>query len=302
MLPRRLPLPCLLLIPALAAAAPAPAGPPAAATRAAEAQAAVKNAFASATQGPADIALAGQAHLHIPPDEQWVPPDAARRLLRAWGNNPGPSTLGMVTGGQPGHHWAAIVTYAHEGYVKDDQAGDLNPTDILAQLRDTTEHDNDARRSRGFPPLVLSGWVQPPVYNKATHRLVWALQLHEIGASDPDSGVNYNTRTLGREGYLSVNLLTTTSQFAAEKPLADQLLAGLTYDRGHRYQDFDASTDHVAEIGLVGLLGVVVAQKLGMFALATAFFLKFAKLGAVVFVAIVAGVRRLLRRRPRAAT
>jgi uncharacterized membrane-anchored protein len=300
--PRHLALPCLLLLPVLAAAQPAPSAPSAAAARAAESQAAAKNALAAAVHGPADISLAGQAHLHIPADAQWIPPDAARRLLRSWGNNPGPSTLGMVVGGQPGQRWAATVTYAHDGHVKDDQARDLNPADILAQLRDATERDNDDRRSRGFLPVVLSGWLQPPVYDAATHRLVWALQLHEIGSSKTDSDVNYNTRTLGREGYLSVNLLTTSSHFAAQKPQADQLLTGLTYDRGKRYQDFDASTDHVAEYGLAGLIGVVIAQKLGMFALATAFVLKFAKLGALAFVAIAAGVRRLLRRSPKPST
>jgi uncharacterized membrane-anchored protein len=279
----------------LAAAAQTPSGSD---QRAAEAQAAAKNAMATAIHGPTNVALHDEAHLHLNPDDAWIPPVPARRLLRAWGNTPGPETLGMVVGGAPGHHWTAIVTYTEDGFVKDNDARDLNPADILAQLRDATDHDNEDRRARGFPALELSGWLQPPAYDAATHRLVWALRLHNAGSSDNDSEVNYNTRTLGRQGYISVNLLTDATNFAQEKPKADALLGGLTYDQGKRYQDFDASTDHVAEYGLAALIGVVAVKKLGLIALATAFVLKFAKLGAVAVVGLGAALRRLLRRRP----
>jgi uncharacterized membrane-anchored protein len=292
----RLFLPCLLL-PTLAAAQPATAGgtlPQDA--RKAEAAAAADAARASALPGPADVALAGQAHLHVPPGDVWVPPEPARRLLRAWGNTPGPSTLGMVLAQAPAQHWAAIVTWAAEGYVKDDQAHDLNQADILAQLRDATDQDNANRTARGFAPVEITGWLQPPAYDAAAHRLVWALQLHNAGSTG-DADVNYNTRTLGRAGYLSVNLLTSASHFATDKAVADGLLRGLTFDPGHRYTDFDSHIDHVAKYGLAGLLGVVVLQKLGMFAIASAVFLKFAKIGAVAVVALAAMARRVFRKR-----
>lgn len=279
---------------AAAAAAKSPTAPD---PRAAEAEAAEKNSLASAVPGPADIALRDQAHLHLTPGESWIPADPTRRLLRAWGNMPGPQTLGMVMGGTAGHHWTAVATYTQDGFVKDGDATHLNPADILAQLRDAADHDNEARRAQGFPALLLTGWLQPPKYDAKTHRLVWALQLHNAGSGLDDEQVNYNTRTLGREGFLSVNLLTTASQYAADKPQADALLNGLTYDPGKRYQDFNASTDHVAAYGLAALIGVAALNKLGVFALASAFLLKFGKLGAVAAVALVAGVRRVLRRR-----
>ncbi len=285
----------LMLALPLAAAAQTPTTPD---PRAAEAQAAEKNALASAVPGPADIALRDQAHLHLTEKESWIPADPARRLLRAWGNMPGPQTLGMVMDLAGGHRWTAVVTYTQDGFVKDDDARNLNPADILAQLRDAADHDNEARRAHGFPALQLTGWLQPPQYDAKTHRLVWALRLHDAGAGENDEQVNYNTRTLGREGFLSINLLTSASRYAAEKSQADALLGGLTYNPGKRYQDFNARTDHVAAYGLAALIGVAALNKLGVFAVASAFLLKFGKLGAVALVALGAALRRMLRRRP----
>lgn len=293
-------LPCLLVLALPSATAAQTQATPD--RHVAEAEAAQKNALASAVPGPAEIALRDQAHLHLTQDESWIPADATNRLLRAWGNMPGPQTLGMVIGGPGGgtggHRWTAIVTYTKDGFVRDDGARDLNPADILAQLRDAADHDNEARSGQGFPALKLTGWLQPPQYDAKTHRLAWALQLHNAGSLQSDEQVNYNTRTLGRQGFLSVNLLTSTSRYAADKPQADALLGGLTYDPGKRYQDFNAGTDHVAAYGLAALIGVAALNKLGVFAVATAFLLKFGKLGAVAAVALGAGLRRVLRRRP----
>jgi uncharacterized membrane-anchored protein len=57
--------------------------------------------------------------------------------------------------------------------------------------------------------------------------------------------------------------------------------AALEYKPGKRYEDFNESTDHIAEYGLAALIGGVVAKKLGLLALAGVFFLKFAKIIAI---------------------
>jgi hypothetical protein len=78
-------------------------------------------------------------------------------------------------------------------------------------------------------------------------------------------------------------------------------LAALGYSAGKRYADFDQKTDHVAEYGLAALVVGVAAHKLGFFALAAAFVLKFAK---VIFIAVApfgSGFVRLFRRRKQAA-
>jgi uncharacterized membrane-anchored protein len=317
---RLLALTLLLALPALAAAQRAtPAAAPASTaqqTREAEQKAAFAEAMQHAQRGPANLALAGQAHLRLPQGTAWVPPPYAQRVLRSMGDSAGDGTLGLIfgrapgpgsaqgrgsaqgLGGAQGHTWASIVTYVHGGHVMDDEQNKLDASALLSQLRDGQEEDNKDRIARGFPGLELTGWLQPPVYNAATHRLTWALLVTEAGQADSDATVNYNTRNLGRDGLISVNMLTSRSNFAVDARIAETLLTGFAYDQGRGYSDFDPHTDHVAAYGLAALIGVVALKKLGLIAVATGFVLKFAKLGVLAAAAAMGAARRLFRRKP----
>ena len=120
--------------------------------------------------------------------------------------------------------------------------------------------------------MQVIGWVQPPSYDAATHRLVWSLLAKDKG--EPDNvakSINYNTYALGRDGYFSLNLLSNSERIAGDKAVAHGLLGDLAYNAGKRYADFSASTDRIAEYGLMALVGGVAAKKLGLFAIAIAF-------------------------------
>jgi len=109
--------------------------------------------------------------------------------------------------------------------------------------------------------------------------------------------INYNTYALGREGYFALDLVTDEKAIAADKPHAAKLLAALDYKDGKRYEDFNASSDRLAEFGLAALVGGVVAKKLGFLALIGVAFLKFWKL-ALVGLAVAAGaVTKLFKRK-----
>ena len=82
--------------------------------------------------------------------------------------------------------------------------------------------------------------------------------------------------------------------------MAQELLADLGYNAGKRYEDFNSSTDHIAEYGLAALVGGIAAKKLGLFAVIVAFGLKFAKVIAIGAVALGAGVIKFFRRKPAA--
>ena len=125
-------------------------------------------------------------------------------------------------------------------------------------------------------------------------QLQWALGVQRKGQPDASS-INLNTRALGRDGYLSLNLVTSRNEIAQYRPVAGKLLAGLQYNEGKRYGDFNGSTDRIAEYGLLGLIGVVAAKKLGLIALAGVFVLKFAKVGLLALAGIGLTARRLLR-------
>lgn len=113
-------------------------------------------------------------------------------------------------------------------------------------------------------------------------------------------GVNYDTYALGRDGYFSLDMLTDQAHVEHDKIAAASVLAGLDYDAGHRYTDFNASTDHVAAYGLAALIGVVAVKKLGLLALIGVFALKFAKLGAVAIAALGALGTKLFKRKAKA--
>ncbi len=279
---------------------PADASPPSAEAREAEQREAWQAAAAAAVKGPTEITLRDQAKLAIPRNSVFIPQAQATRLSRSMGNHPGPNFLGMVTTLDDADQWMVFVTWTPEGFVKDDEANDLDAATLLEQLREGQEKANKDRIARGFPALELTGWLQPPRYHRETHQLAWALGVKTMGDSDPASSINFNTRALGREGYLSLNLVTGSDEFAQDRSVAETLLTGLQYESGKRYADFNASTDHVAEYGLLALIGVVAAKKLGLLAIVGIAALKFAKVGVLGVAGIGLAARKLFRRKPKA--
>jgi uncharacterized membrane-anchored protein len=239
---------------------------------------AADDAQAAAQKGPADVDLAGQAVLRLPGGHLFVPQPQAGALLNAMGN-PGqdPRLQGVIfPTGDAG--WFMTVRYEASGFVKDDDAREWNADDLLKSYREGTEAGNDERVKLGVPAIEIIGWAEKPAYDAAAHRLVWAMSSRDKGApADAPQGVNYNTYALGREGYLSLNLVTGLAELPQYKSAAHTLLGALEYKQGKRYVDFDAKTDHVAEYGLAALVVGVAAKKLGFIALAMAFFAKFAK-------------------------
>jgi uncharacterized membrane-anchored protein len=290
------------------AQSPAPAQAPAPAQQAVDPRVAESNAAWQAgekagTKGPADIALIDQAVLRLPADAFFIPKPEATRIMLSLGNVVHDATfVGLIVGTKPSDQWAVVTSYFKEGYIKDDDAKDWNADELLAHLKDGTAAANKERVARGFDELEVLGWVEKPAYDAASHRLVWSLLAKDKGEPDTaEKGINYNTYALGRDGYFSLNLLTSSSRVDADKGAAHALLAALAYNPGKGYEDFDSSTDHIAEYGLAALIGGVVAKKLGMFALISVFVLKFAKVIGIAVLAFGAGIWNFFRRKPKGA-
>jgi uncharacterized membrane-anchored protein len=287
------------LLAAVASPALAQGASPSEQARQTEEEAAWKAGVQAGTRGPADVPLIDQAVLKLPDGFFFVPKMEGARILRALGNTVGEKTfVGLIVGTTPGAEWIVATRYIKEGYIKDDDAKNWNADELLQNLKDGTEEANKDRAERGFPELEVLGWVEKPAYDAATHRLVWSLLSKHKG--EPDSavkGINYNTYALGREGYFSLNLLTSADRVGDDKRAAHTLLASLAYNQGKGYEDFNAATDHIAEYGLAALVGGVVAKKLGLFALAFAFVAKFAKVFAIGALAMGGGIWNFVRRR-----
>ena len=279
----------------------AQASPPSEASRKAELAAAWRAASAAGVAGPKDVSLIDQAALKLPAGYVFVPKAEGARVLRALGNVVNEASfVGLVVGTGPNDGWIVVIRHIKEGYIKDDDAKNWNADELLKNLKDGAEETNKDRIARGFPEVQVIGWVQPPNYDAATHRLVWSLLAKDKGEADNVAkSINYNTYALGRDGYFSLNLLTNSERIAGDKAVAHGLLGDLAYNAGKRYEDFSASTDRIAEYGLMALVGGVAAKKLGLFAIATAFVLKFAKIILIGLGVLGAGVINFFRRKPR---
>ena len=265
----------------------------------AEGKAAFAAARAAMQVGPTDVKLVDQATLHLPAKYVFVPQAEAVRLLKAMGNRPSPDTLGMVFPQESDDNWFVVVRYVSSGYIKDDDARDWKADELLAGIKEGTAEANKERRQRGIPEMEVVGWVERPAYDAATHRLVWSLSSRDKGApASEEQGVNYNTYMLGREGYISMNLVTGMNAVEGLKPAARELLASLDFTKGKSYAEFNASTDRVAEYGLAALVGGIAAKKLGFFALIAAFFAKSIKLVILAAAGIAAMAFKFFRRRP----
>lgn len=265
--------------------------------QAAEMSAAFEAAKLVAKRGPADVALKDQALLKLPAGLVFVPQPEADQIMKAIGNGHDEKRLGLVFPESEGD-WLVVIKYFDSGYIRDDEARDWQADEMLAQLKEGTEAQNKERVELGIPPMEIVNWVQPPTYDASTHRMVWSIESRDKGAdANSDNGINYNTYVLGREGYISLNLVTSMKSIENDRPVATALLSGTTFNSGKGYADFNASTDRVAEYGIAALVGGVAAKKLGLFALIAAFAAKFAKLFAVAAFALIAGIVRFFKRK-----
>lgn len=259
----------------------------------AEIQAAVEAAQKVQTTGPADVKLRDLATLKLPAGKVYVPVPEAARLMRSMGNTVDASLIGVVFPESDKENWMVVIEYVQEGHIKDDDAKDWNADDLLKSLKEGTEAGNAERTKRGFPGIEVTGWAEKPAYDAATHRLVWSAASRRIGDPDRGAGVNYNTYALGREGYISLNLITSLKELPEQKQEALTLLAALQYESGKAYTDFNASTDKVAAYGLAALVAGAAAKKLGLLAVVLAFLAKFAKVAIVAAGGLLWGVAKL---------
>lgn len=254
-------------------------------------------AMRAAIHGPKSITLIDQAVLDLPASFQFIPKAEATAVLAAMGNQPGDDLLGLIVSENPDSNWMVVARFEKAGYIKDDDAAHWNADDLLRSLKEGTEAGNEERRKKGIREFVVGNWVQTPTYESTSHRLVWSAEtLDKNPTKDSDPGINYNTYALGRDGYVSLNLVTGLSAINADKPVAQSLLSALKFNNGKHYEDFNAGTDRVAEYGLAALIGGVAAKKIGLFAVAAAFAAKFFKLIAIAVIGGIAAVRKFFGR------
>lgn len=240
--------------------------------------------------------------LDVPPGFYFLGANDARRVLvEAWGNPPSTAegVLGMLFPSSmtpmDQDSWGATVTYAAEGYVKDDDAKSLDYAELLGQMQAATEENNAERTKAGYDPISLVGWASPPYYDQAQHKLHWGKEL-KFGTAATNT-VNYDVRVLGRNGYLELSFITDVPHLETVKTAMPQVLALASFDQGSRYEDFDESMDKVAAYGIGGLIAGAAAKKLGLLAVALVLLKKLWVVAAAALFGLVGAAKRLLTRK-----
>jgi uncharacterized membrane-anchored protein len=229
------------------------------------------------------------ATLKLNSDYRYLDPKETEKLLVAWGNPPeaAEGTQGAVVPSAidpfEDEGWAVILSYIDEGHVDDSDAREIDYKELMDDMKASTREGNAEREKAGYGKVELLGWATEPRYDATTHKMYWAKEL-DFGGSQHT--LNYDVRVLGREGVLSMNAVAGISQLDSIKRDMTSLLTIADFNAGHRYEEYNASTDKLAAYGLGALVAGGVAAKLGFFAKLLAFVVAAKKLIIVGVVAL----------------
>ena len=273
----------LLLAAAAVAARPKPSkrvpAPKAAVAVAAPDSAALWRAYADSVNGSfkyqqGHIVLpGGVGELTVPSGFRYLDSTQSGHLLHDLWHNPPQSNLGMLFRSDSNplgdKSWGYVIDYNPMGYVKDDDAGDINYDELLETMQKEAEENNAAREEAGYEGIHILGWGEPPHYDQQQHTLHWA-KLFRVGHT-LDKTLNYNVRILGRKGVLVFNAIAEPEDLAEIKSNIPGLLGNVQFVRGEQYRDFNPKFDEVAAYSVGGLVAGKVLAKVGAFALVAKF-------------------------------
>lgn len=216
-------------------------------------------------------------------------------LQDLWGNPDGSGTLGMIvpqnTGLLADNSWAFVITYDEMGYVKDDDAGDIDYDELMTEMQSDTEVANEERAKGGFDPIALVGWASKPFYDPNKKVLHWAKEI-KFGAADINT-LNYNVRILGRKGVVVFNAVSSMNELPEVQKSIEPVLASFNYADGYKYSDFNPEIDEVAAWTIGGLVAGKVLAKAGLFA----FLLKYIKLIGLGIAALGGAIWKWYKRK-----
>ena len=226
--------------------------------------------------------------------------DAQRLLVDGWGNPPDETTLGMILPADISpfdfeKSWVVEISFDDEGYVSDKEASKMNFDKMLKSMQEGIQESNEAREEAGYEAYELVGWATAPRYDAAGHKLYWAEELN-FGDDDYNT-LNYNIRVLGRKGYLNLNVIGNMEQLAEIEMQIPNILQAVSFNQGSRYEDFNPTTDRLADYGIATLIAGGIAAKTGLLAKLSILLLGLKKFLVVIVVAVGGLLSRLFGRK-----
>jgi uncharacterized membrane-anchored protein len=182
--------------------------------------------------------------------------------------------------------WFVIFEFEDVGFVDDSEKDELDAAAMLDSIRQGTEAANEERASRGWATMRIIGWHEEPHYDERTNNLSWAVTGETAGSRN----VNRIVKLLGRRGVMTATLVASTDELSSAIVQTDALLSSFRFRPGNTYAEYVPGNDKLATYGLTALVvggGAAALAKSGLLA-------KFWKPIAAAFVALAAGVKRLL--------
>jgi uncharacterized membrane-anchored protein len=189
--------------------------------------------------------LDGKAHFKVSESYTFLASADTDKFLKLNGN---PPPGNAVTIAPTKGNWFGILTFAPEGYVKDDEKIDADA--LLKSLRDNNEAGNTEKQKQGYRTLTLEGWALAPRYDRENKRLEWGTLLR---SQDNQKVVNVSTRILGRSGYTSAILVTSPETLDTDLQDFKTALKDFDYVKGEKYSEW-RDGDKVAAYGLGALV------------------------------------------------
>ncbi|QGK75118.1 DUF2167 domain-containing protein [Flavobacterium sp. SLB02] len=231
----------------------------------------------------------GEGTLNVPKGFKFLNAEQTQGILtNLWGNPEDKSVLGsLVPDGKGVTHsnsWMFVISYQGDGFVKDDDAGDIDYDDLLKTMKEDVQAENEERKKGGYPEVQLVGWASKPYYDTNLKVLHWAKEL-KFG-TDKANTLNYDLRVLGRKGMYNISAVAGMNELAEVKASIPGILKSVEFNQGHKYLDFDADTDTVAAWTIGGLVAGKVLAKVGFFAI-------LAKFGKIIVIGIIAAFAAL---------
>ena len=244
------------------------------------------------------------ATLNLPDAFRYLEPKQSAAVLQAWGNPPeaAEGVLGMLFPRDQGPttegSWAVVITYQADGHVSDDDADKTDYTKLLTQMKKEASASNELRKSQGFEPVELLGWAEPPHYDRTTHKMYWARELH-FGDSEEHT-LNYDVRILGREGVLVLNAVASMGHLPEVRDGMKDVITFVDFDDGQRYTDYVEGKDKLAGYGIAALVGgaaTAAAAKAGLFKVLIGGLIAAKKFVIVGLVGLGVALKKLLGRK-----
>lgn len=242
----------------------------------------------------------GIATLVVPQGFKYLDGKNADKVLEDFWGNPKsdipslgmimPDSLNVAFGASSGYVFN--ITYETIGFVKDDDAGDINYDDLLKQIKEDLVQENKERVKQGFETADLVGWASKPFYDKEKKVLHWAKEI-KFGNDTGVNTLNYDIRILGRKGVMNLTAISTMNNLGMVKKDIDKVLNTVQFNAGNQYKDFDSKVDNVAAWTIGGLVAGKILAKVGFFAV----LLKFWKIAALAIFGFFAGIWKKIKRK-----